>query len=140
LTGCLNTDQTVLTNYNGKIQYQEAVGHKSSFTITDGDKKRNARGADAFHPLITTSVQKGPTIFFRGDHQWIASSRLTLTTQYTHIYEDWGLYFQNPGLADVQAIDWVDEGSSGRWDRSKSSSNYHTIRPQDDIRSDGNYF
>src|SRR5256885_11174820 len=140
LWNCYKTDNTKLLNQNGKLQFQENVANKTTFTVTDGIKTRNARGADAFHPLITTRRQDGPTIFFRGDHQWIASNRLTVTTQYTHIYEDWGLYFQNPGLADIQAIDWVDEGSSGRWDRSKSSSNYHTIRPQDDVRSDANYF
>src|SRR5262249_13224322 len=62
IRNCLKTDQTVLTNYNGKIQVQEATAHKTTFTVTDGDKTRNARGADAFHPLITTSRQRGPTL------------------------------------------------------------------------------
>src|SRR5205085_10169356 len=61
--------------------------------------------------------------------------------QYTHITEDWFLGFEDPALIDTQAINWVDGGgTSGYWDRSKSSASYHTIRPQDDARADGNYF
>src|SRR5207253_2882591 len=85
LWNCYKTDNTTLINYNGKLQFQENAGNKSTFVVTDGIKRRNARGSDAFHPLITTRRQDGPTVFYRGDHQWIASNRLTVTTQYTHI-------------------------------------------------------
>jgi hypothetical protein len=137
LWDCYKTDNTTLINYNGKLQFQEATGHKSTFTVTDGIKRRNARGADAFHPLITTRRQDGPTVFYRGDHQWIVSNRMTLTTQYTHIKEDWGQYLQNDSLFGVQAIQFID---TGFFDRNSASGNYETHRPQDDIRADGNYF
>jgi carboxypeptidase family protein/TonB-dependent receptor-like protein len=137
LWNCYKTDNTMLINQNGKLQYQEASNHKSTFVVTNGIKTRNARGADAFHPLITTRRQDGPTIFYRGEHQWIASSRLTMTAQYTHIHEDWGQFFQNDGLFDVQAIQFID---TGFFDRNSASGNYKTSRPQDDIRADGNYY
>ena len=111
--------------------------NKSTFTVTDGIKTRNARGADAFHPLITTRRQDGPTIFYRGEHQWIVSNRLTMTAQYLHISENWGQFFQNDGLKDVQAIQFID---TGFFDRNTASGNYDTHRPQDDIRADANYF
>ena len=98
LWDCYKTDETVLINYNGKLQFQENAANKSTFTVTDGIKTRNARGADAFHPLITTRRQDGPTIFYRGEHQWIVSNRLTMTAQYLHISENWGQFFQNDGL------------------------------------------
>jgi len=137
LWNCYKTDNTKLLNQNGKLQFQENAANKSTFTVTDGIKTRNARGADAFHPLITTRRQDGPTIFYRGDHQWIASNRLTMTTQYTHIHEDWGQFLQNDSLFDVQAINFVD---TGFFDRNSTSGNYKTSRPQDDIRADANYF
>jgi hypothetical protein len=137
LWDCYKTDNTTLINYNGKLQFQEKTGHKSTFTVTDGIKRRNARGADAFHPLITTRRQDGPTVFYRGDHQWIASNRMTLTAQYTHISENWGQYLQNDSLFNVQAIQYID---TGFFDRNTASGNYETHRPQDDIRADGNYF
>jgi len=134
---CLFGDLTTLKNYNARLQYQEATGHQSEFSYTYGDKYRGSRGCDAFHPLITCSVQTGPTIFYTGDHRWIVNNRLTIIGQYTHIYENWFLGFEDPSLVDVQAINWVD---TTYWDRSKSSASYHTIRPQDDVRADGNYF
>ena len=134
---CHFGDLTTLKNRNARLQYQEATGHQTAFSYTYGDKYRGSRGCDQFHPLITCSVQTGPTIFYTTDHRWIASNRLTIIGQYTHIHEDWFLAFQNEGLRDVQAINWVD---TTYWDRSKSSASYHTIRPQDDIRADGNFF
>ena len=137
LWDCYKTDNTTLINYNGKLQFQENPSNKSTFVAVDGIKTRNARGADAFHPLITTRRQDGPTILYRSEHQWIASSRLTVTAQYAHIHEDWGQFFQDPSLASVQAISFVDTGFA---DRNTTSGNYHTIRPQDDIKTDANYF
>jgi hypothetical protein len=134
---CLFGDLTTLKNRNARLQYQEAAGHQSSFSYTYGDKYRGSRGCDQFHPLITCSVQTGPTIFYTGDHRWIVNNHLTIIGQYTHIHEDWFLGFQKDNLVDVQAINWVD---TTYWDRSKSSGSYHTIRPQDDARADGNYF
>jgi Carboxypeptidase regulatory-like domain len=134
---CLFGDLTTLKNRNARLQYQEATGHQSSFSYTYGDKYRSSRGCDQFHPLITCSVQTGPTIFYTVDHRWIVNNRLTVIGQYTHITEDWFLGFQNDGLKDIQPINWVD---TTYWDRSKSSASYHTIRPQDDARADGNFF
>jgi hypothetical protein len=134
---CLFGDITTLKNYNGRLQYQEATGHQTEFSYTYGDKYRGSRGCDAFHPLVTCAVQTGPSIFYTVDHRWIVNSRLTIIAQYTHIHEDWFLGFEDPSLASVQAINWVD---TSYWDRGKASGSYHTIRPQDDIRADGNYF
>ena len=137
IKNCLFGDVTTLKNNNARLQWQEATGHQTEFSYTYGDKFRSSRSCDAFHPLVTCSKQTGPTIFYTGDHRWIVNSQLTIIAQYTHITEDWFLGFEDPGLADVQAINWVD---TSYWDRSKASASYHTIRPQDDIRADGNYF
>jgi hypothetical protein len=137
IKNCLFGDVTQLTNYNGRFQFQEATGHQTDFSYTYGDKYRSSRGCDAFHPLITCSVQTGPSIFYTPSHRWIVNNQLTIIAQYTHIHEDWYLGFEDPSLANVQAINWVD---TSYWDRSKSSASYHTIRPQDDVRADGNYF
>jgi hypothetical protein len=141
IKNCLFGDLTVLKNYNGRLQFQEVQGHQTEFSYTYGDKYRGSRGCDAFHPLITCSVQTGPSIFYTPSHRWIVNNRLTVIAQYTHIHEDWFLGFENDGLKDVQAVNYVDfGGSTGTWDRSKSSGSYHTIRPQDDVRADANYF
>jgi len=137
IKNCLFGDLTTLKNYNGRFQLQEATGHQTEFSYTFGDKTRTSRGCDAFHPLISCSKQRGPTIFYTPSHRWIVNNSLTIIAQYTHIHEDWFLGFEDDSLIDVQAINWVD---TSYWDRSKSSASYHTIRPQDDGRADGNYF
>jgi hypothetical protein len=137
LWDCYATDNTTLLNYNGKLQYQENAANKTTFVAVDGIKTRNARGADAFHPLITTRRQDGPTILYRFEHQWIVSNKLTVTSQYSHIHEHWGQFFQNPGLVDVQPLNFVDTGFVNR---NTTSGNYDTDRPQDDVRADANYF
>ena len=68
---CLFGDITTLKNNNARLQYQEATGHQTEFSYTYGDKYRGSRGCDAFHPLITCSMQTGPTVFYTGDHRWI---------------------------------------------------------------------
>src|SRR5258707_1840005 len=60
-----------------------------------------------------------------------------MTAQYLHISENWGQFFQNDGLKDVQAIQFID---TGFFDRNTASGNYDTDRPQDDVRADANYF
>src|SRR5881396_95078 len=41
----LETDLSVLNNQNVKLNYQAAIGHRSTFLYSRGDKIRNARGA-----------------------------------------------------------------------------------------------
>ena len=105
VNNCLNTDRTLLQTTNLKGEVQLFKGNKLSLFNNFAKKERNARGADAFHPLITTRRQDGPTVFYRGDHQFILSSRLTMTAQYTHISENWGQYLQNDGLFNVEYAD-----------------------------------
>src|SRR5262249_20286621 len=54
LWDCYKTDNTILKNFNGKLQFQENLANKSTFVVVNGIKTRNARGADAFTPLIPT--------------------------------------------------------------------------------------
>src|SRR5882672_6278916 len=60
-----------------------------------------------------------------------------MTTQYTHISENWGKFLQSDSLFDVQAIQFID---TGFFDRNSASGNFETHRPQDDARADANYF
>jgi hypothetical protein len=139
ISDCLFGDLTTLKNNNARLQYQEAAGHQTSFSYTYGAKDRTTRGCDAFHPLITCTKQTGPTIFYTTDHRWIVNNRLTVIGQYTHIHEDWFLGFEDESLKDVQPIFWNDTGYSDRSLTSRTGA-YHTIRPQDDVRADANYF
>ncbi len=139
ISDCLFGDLTTLKNDNARLQWQETTGHQTEFSYTYGAKDRTTRGCDSFHPLITCTKQTGPTIFYTPSHRWIVNNALTVIAQYTHIHEDWFLGFEDPSLKDIQPIFWNDTGYTDRSLASRTGA-YHTIRPQDDVRADANYF
>ena len=74
----LETDLTVLENYNVKLNVQPWQPHRFSFLYTFSDKVRNARGAGPLNPPETTFRQSGPTPIYKVGHQWVRSDRLLL--------------------------------------------------------------
>ncbi len=131
---CLETDLTVLKNFNAKLTYQWAKSHKSSFLYNLGDKLRNARGAGPNNPPETTVRQSSPGYMAFFDHQWIASDKLTLNLKATHVSGGFLLDFHSDELATVQPFQHIDTGLNGR-----SGTRTDNIRPTTEIRLDGNY-
>ena len=111
---CLETDLTQLKNVNAKLSYQWAKGHKSSFLYNLGDKLRNARGAGPLNPPETTVRQSSPGYMAFLEHQWIASSRLTMTVKATHVDGGFLLDFHEDALASVQPTFDIVTGQNGR--------------------------
>ncbi len=131
----LETDLTELANANGKVQYQWAKRHKSTFLYVFGDKVRNARGAGPLNPIETTTPQSGPSHMYKLEHQWVATDRLVVTAQgYTTNQGGYLLDFQAPELADVQPSLDIVTGMNGR-----STRRDQFIRPNTEIKTDANY-
>ncbi len=61
LRGCLNTDQTLLNNYNAKIAVETFKNNQFSFLFNGAEKVRNARDASDLRPEETTYRQMGVT-------------------------------------------------------------------------------
>jgi hypothetical protein len=131
----LRTDLTRLDDINLKINYQVAPGHKSTGFFSRGDKIRNARGVSATTPIEAAFRQSGPSDIYRIQHQWVVTDSLTLDAQVSHVDGGFRLDFQEPGLVNVQQINYVDQGRVAR-----STTDYNTIRPQWETRLDGNYY
>lgn len=132
----LETDLTELENANGKLQYQWAKAHKSTFLYSFGDKIRNARGAGPLNPIETTTPQSGPSHLFRLEQQWIVSDRLLITAQgYKTSKGGYLLDFQRPELADVQPSLDIITGMNGR-----STRRDEFIRPNTEAKVDANFF
>ncbi len=131
----LRTDLTKLTDTNLKLQWAEATGHKTTYGWTRGDKYRGSRGVGPFNPIETSFIQTGPTNIYRLDHQWIVNNRFTMSGMYTQVDGGFALDFQDPSLAKVQAINYVDTGYQAR-----STTNYLTVRPSKEGKADGNYY
>ena len=131
----LRTDRTEIDSYNGKVQYQWATGHKSTFLYSRNEKIRNARGAGPSNPIETTTPQSGPSEVWKGEHQWIVNDRMLMTGQYSYVQNSFLLDFASPELADVQRILFVNSGYNAR-----AGTLSDNIRPTYEARLDGTYF
>ncbi|HEX2456709.1 MAG TPA: carboxypeptidase regulatory-like domain-containing protein [Vicinamibacterales bacterium] len=131
----LQTDLTEIDNYNAKVQYQWAKGHKSTFLYTRGEKIRNARGAGPLNPIETTTPQSGPSEVYKGEHQWIVNDRLLMTGQYSYVVNSFILDYHAPELATVQPLFFITSTYNAR-----SGTQNNNIRPTYETRLDGTYF
>ena len=132
----LMTDLTVLSNANGKGQYQWTKAHKTTFLYMFGDKVRNARGAGPRNPLETTTPQSGVSHMYKVEHQWVATDRFMVTAQgYTTNKGGYLLDFQSPDLANVQPSLDIVTSMNGR-----STRRDEFIRPNTEMKVDANYF
>jgi hypothetical protein len=132
----LETDLTVLENYNGKINVQPAPSHQANFHYSFSDKIRNARGVGPTVRIEAASKQTGPAHTYKGAHRWIVSDRLVLETQASYFDGGFVLDFTSPELADVQAAFDTATGISSR----SGTRSGPFERPQTQINSDANWF
>jgi hypothetical protein len=131
----LETDLTVLENYNIKLNAQPWRSQRLSFLYTFSDKIRNARGAGPLNPPETTFRQSGPTPIWKVGHQWVVSDRLLFDTTYGFVDGGFRLDFHEDSLADVQRL--LETTSTAL---SRSNQNSVNVRPQRELKTDGNYF
>jgi hypothetical protein len=146
---CLNTDQTILNNYNGKVAVELFKNNQFSFYMNAAEKIRNARDASDLRPLETTYRQLGVTRSDLGSSWWktgmpktykwadrhIFSDRFMMEYSYAHVGNNFALTFHDESLRTVQpAYDL----STGAWARSYTESVY--VRPTDSVDIVGNYF
>jgi hypothetical protein len=132
----LNTDLTVLENYNGKINVQPAAAHQMNFHYSFSDKIRNARGVGPLTRIEAAFKQTGPAHTYKGSHRWILSDRLVLESQASYLDGGFVLDFTSPELADVQA---AFDTATGVASRSGVRSGPFE-RPQTQINADANWF
>jgi hypothetical protein len=131
----LETDLTVLENYNLKFQVQPSQPHRFSFLYTFSDKIRNNRDAGPLRPPETTFRQRGPTPIYKGGHQWVANDRLLAESSIGYVDGGFVLDFHEDSLADVQRLLELTTTALARSNQSQTN-----VRPQTEIKSDANYF
>ena len=145
---CLETDLTVLNNYNWKIQYVPFTNNKVTVQNTWAEKVRNARDASVTRPIETTYRQKavatefgayawhtGPSPFWSARDQHVLSDRWLVETMYAHLGNNFVLDFQEDKLRDVQARF---ETTNSTWGRSFQASTF--LRPTNSFDVTSNYF
>jgi hypothetical protein len=132
---CLNTDLTVLQNYNAKVNVNARTDHRFSFHYAYGDKSRNARGVSSTTSIDAASAQSGPGHTYKGGWQWIPNDRLVVDTGVSYIDTGFILDFTRPDLRDVQGA--VDLGTGLTYRSGLVNDN---IRPQSQVNMDANWF
>jgi hypothetical protein len=148
--GCLNSDTTLLNNYNAKVAVETFKNNQFSFLFNAAEKVRNARDASDLRPLETTYRQMGvlpstglgskwwktgmPKTYKWSDRH-IFSDRFMMEFSYAHVGNNFTLTFHEDDLRDVQA---AYETTTTAWSRSYQEAVY--VRPTDSIDVMGNYF
>ncbi len=132
---CLNTDLTLLDNYNAKVNGNINASNRLNFSYGFSDKVRNSRDVAPLRTFEAAWKQSGPTGSYRGGHQWIASDKLVVDTSGSYVSGGFTLDFVQPELAAVQAqLDLA----TGLNSRSRFSD--ENTRPQYAVQQDANYF
>jgi hypothetical protein len=146
---CLNSDSTLLNNYNAKVAVEAFRNNQFSMLFNAAEKVRNARDASDLRPLETTYRQLGVTREDLGSPWWktgmpktykwsdrhIFSDRFMAEVSYAHIGNNFALTFHEEDLRSVQPSF---ETSTGAYARSYQEAVY--VRPTDSVDIVGNYF
>jgi len=146
---CLNSDSTLLNNYNAKVAVEPFKNNQLSFLMNAAEKVRNARDASDLRPLETTYRQIGVDNPALGSSWWktgmpktynwrdrhIFSDRLLMELSYAHVGNNFALTFHDDSLRDVQP---AYETTTGAWSRSYQEAVY--VRPTDSVDLITNYF
>jgi hypothetical protein len=148
---CLNSDQTILNNYNAKFSMEMFRNNQFSMFFNAAEKVRNARDASDLRPLETTYRQIGVTRADLGSSWWktgmpksykwsdrhIFTDRFMVEASYAHVGNNFALTFHEEDLRSVQAMR-ESTSVAGLWARSYLESVY--VRPTDSVDVVGNYF
>ena len=132
----LETDLTVLENYNGKLNLQPATAHKLNVHYSFSDKIRNARDVGPLRTVDAAFRQTGPAHTYKGSHQWVVSDRLVVESQASYLDGGFVLDFTAPELADVQAA--FDTGTLLNYRSNFRNGPFE--RPQTQVNTDANWF
>lgn len=135
VNACLNTDLTVLDNYNIKGNALLFSGNTFQWHSNFADKIRNARDASDLRPFETTYIQEGPVWTHKASDRHVFSDRWIADAAYAHVGGGFGLLFQEPGNRDIQPLNDL---GTGRWERSFNQSEFD--RPATSVQLTSTYF
>jgi uncharacterized protein (DUF2141 family) len=133
LTLANTPDQTILENYSLKATAQATQDLRANFTFFRGDKLKYGRNASTTRPPATTWNQSGPTDLFKGEANLVVGNDLFLTGRWAHV--SGGFTLAPQGGLDVNMI-FSDDAGIGR----NSWYQYKTVRPQDNLNVEANWF
>ena len=166
---CLSTDQTIIKDVQGKVNYQLNAANKFGYIFLSDDKIRNHRGANSTTQPEATQQQFSDTPWgfanptHQIQHTLIASDRLVFNNSVTYVGGGFFLDYQDrdkcgdtryiPGTtnpadyasgarASADCL-WNTQALNNRTTGVASRAllaSYQTVRPTWDAKTDGTYF
>ena len=130
LTG--DSDNTVFKNYALKVDGQATKAIRGNFTFYENNKIKNGRSAGPTRPPETTWNQTGPTKYYKGEGNFVVGSKLFASVKVAHV--DGG--FELAPAGGLNTDYYHDDGGVTH----NSYYQYQSIRPQDYVGGDANYF
>lgn len=130
LTGDL--DKTTFKNWALKVDGQLNKSVRGNFTFYDNNKEKRGRSVGPTRPPETAWNQTGPTQYYKGEGNFVAGSRLFASAKYAHV--DGG--FELAPVGGLRQDYYFDDGGVAH----NTFYQYQSIRPQDYIGGDANYF
>ncbi len=129
-----NADNTILKDWNAKINIQPMANNSGTYFYTYGDKLKFGRYADPQHPPDATVNQSGPTHLYKLEDTQIFGQNLYITGLYSHVLSPFAFVPSNAANGEHQP--YID--ASGVYHRGYFT--YSTKRPQNSYRADSSYF
>jgi hypothetical protein len=130
LTGDL--DKTSFKNRALKLDGQANKSIRGNFTYYENNKIKNGRSVGALRPPETAWNQTGPTKYYKGEGNFDVGSRFFASTKVARVSGDFV-------LAPVGGLGqdyFIDDGGVAH----NSFYQFQTVRPQDYVGGDVNYF
>ncbi|GAC1435469.1 MAG: hypothetical protein NVSMB68_07610 [Thermoanaerobaculia bacterium] len=130
----VNPDNTILKDYNAKLNVQLIPNNSGTYFYTYGNKLKFGRYADAQHPPDATVNQSGPTHLYKLEDTQIFNQNFYITGLYSHVISPFAFTPSNAANGEHQP--YID--TEGVFHRGYFT--YSTVRPQDSYRADSSYF
>ena len=125
-------DCTTLENFSAKLNAEINQNTRANVTFFRGDKLKAGRGASATRTAETTWNQQGPTSLYKAEINRTVGNSLFLTARYAHVESQFSL----EPIGGLTAAHYRDDARV----HFGSYLRYATVRPQDNVNADGNFF
>ena len=130
LTG--DSDATLFKNYAFKADGVVNPSVRGNFTFYENNKIKNGRSVGPTRPPETAWNQTGPTKYFKGEGNFVLSSRLFASAKFAHV--SGGFELAPAGGLDKDY--YIDDGGVAH----NTFYQYQSNRPQDYAGGDASYF
>jgi hypothetical protein len=125
-------DKTSFKHRALKVDGTATKSIRGNFTYYDNNKTKSGRSVGALRPPETAWDQTGPTTYYKGEGNFAVGSRFFASAKVAHVSGDFVL----APVGGLEQDYYIDDGGVAH----NSFYQFQTVRPQDYVGGDVNYF